>query len=104
MHCKAEREKLCNGLKKTSIFIPEVISPLKTSPATEVKAKPRPYTASSSFPLLKVCFGGPHCGVVGHVVVSSEQLHLLPKQERVVNSKTHMHKQYITITFLQSSG
>lgn len=77
---------MCKRLKKknpppkpTSFFTQELVLPLKTSSATEVKAEARPYAASSSFPLLEVCFGCPNCSIIGHIVVSSEQLHFLPK-------------------------
>lgn len=35
-------------------------------------------SAGSTFPLLQVGLGGPDGGVVGHVVVGGEELHLLP--------------------------
>ena len=82
---------MCKKVERKSSFFPQdLVLPLKTSPATEVKAESRAYTASSSFPLLKVCFRCPYCSIIGHIVVSSEQLHFLPKQEWVVNSKTHI--------------
>lgn len=49
----------------------------KTSSAAQVKAEAGSDSASSPLPLLKVGLGGPHCGIVCHVVVRSEQLHFL---------------------------
>ena len=46
--------------------------------AAEVEAEPGPDSASSTLPLLQVGLGGPDGGVVGHVVVGGEELHLLP--------------------------
>lgn len=79
-----QRGSMCKGSKKPSVFIQEQVLPLKSSSTTKVKAKSRPHTASSSFPLLEICFRCPHCGIVGHIVVSSEQLHFLPRQEKVI--------------------
>lgn len=75
---------ICKGLKKKiflqeKTFTHELASPFKAGSATEVETESRPHTASSSFPLLKVCFRCPYCSIVGHIVVSSEQLHFLPK-------------------------
>lgn len=43
-----------------------------------MEAEPGPDSASSTLPLLQVGLGGPDGGVVGHVVVGGEELHLLP--------------------------
>lgn len=43
-----------------------------------MEAEPGSDSAGSSFPLLQVGLGGPDGGVVGHVVVGGEELHLLP--------------------------
>lgn len=43
-----------------------------------MEAEPGPDSAGAAFPLLQVGLGGPDGGVVGHVVVGGEQLHLLP--------------------------
>lgn len=51
-----------------------------------MEAEARAYSASTAFALLQVGPGGPHRGIIGHVVVSSEQLHFLPaKQEPFVH-------------------
>lgn len=46
--------------------------------AAQTEAESRSDASSAAFPLLQVGLGGPHCGVVGHVVVGGEQLHFLP--------------------------
>ena len=61
----------------------------------EVEAEAGPDPARSPLPLLQVGPGGPHRGVVGHVVVGREQLHLLP-------SHTHTHTQGIHTLNTQS--
>lgn len=42
--------------------------------------------AGSAFPLLQVGLRGPDGGVVGHVVVGGEELHLLPVRTPAVSS------------------
>lgn len=59
------------------------VKPLKSSPAAEVEAEPRPDSPSTAFPLLQVGLGGPDSGVVGHVVVGGEELHLLPIKQHL---------------------
>lgn len=53
--------------------------PLITSSAAEVETVAVPDTSSSPTALLQVGPGGPHCGIVGHVVVGGEQLDLGPR-------------------------
>ncbi len=53
-------------------------TPLESSVAAEVEAESGSNSAGSTFPLLQVGLGGPDGGVVGHVVVGGEELHLLP--------------------------
>ena len=52
----------------------------------EVEAEAGPDAARSPLPLLQVGPGGPHRGVVGHVVVGREQLHLLPSHTHTGNT------------------
>lgn len=47
-----------------------------------MEAEPRSHSASSAFPLLQVGLRGPDGGVVGHVVVGGEELHLLPVRHK----------------------
>lgn len=54
------------------------LQPLKSSMTAEVEAEPRLDSAGPAFPLLQVGLGGPDSGIVGHVVVGGEELHLLP--------------------------
>lgn len=54
------------------------LQPLKSSMTAELEAEPRSDSAGPAFPLLQVCLGGPDSGIVGHVVVGGEELHLLP--------------------------
>lgn len=53
--------------------------PLEAGVAAQVEAEARPHSARSAFTLLQVGLGRPHGGVVGHVVVGGEELHLLPE-------------------------
>lgn len=43
-------------------------------------------SAGSAFPLLQVGLGSPDGGIVGHVVVGGEELHLLPVRTPTVSS------------------
>ena len=43
---------------------------------TEVESKPRTHASSPTSTLLEVSLGGPDGGIVGHVVVRGEELHL----------------------------
>ena len=52
--------------------------PLVSCSAAEVEAVPWPDAASTATPLFQVGAGGPHSGVVSHVVVGGEQLYLGP--------------------------
>lgn len=54
------------------------LQPLKSSMTAEVEAEARSDSAGPAFSLLQVCLGGPDSGIVGHVVVGGEELHLLP--------------------------
>ena len=56
--------------------------PLEPGTATKVEGKARPDAAGPTTPLFQVGLGGPHRGVVGHVVVGSEQLHLGPEHRK----------------------
>lgn len=64
------------------------LEPLKASAAAEVEAEPGPDSASTAFPLLQVGLGGPDGGVVGHVVVGGEELHLLPVKHQLLHHPT----------------
>ena len=57
----------------------------------EVEAEAGPDAAGPPLPLLQVGLGGPDRGVVGHVVVGREQLHLLPAH---THTHTHTHREY----------
>ena len=58
--------------------------------AAEVEAEPGPDPARSALPLLQVGLGRPHCGVVRHVVVGREQLHLLPARQEHTGTNQSM--------------
>lgn len=53
--------------------------PLETCVAAQVEAEAWSHSACSAFTLLQVGLGRPHGGVVSHVVVGGEELHLLPE-------------------------
>lgn len=59
-----------------------------------MKAEARSDSAGSAFALLQVGLGRPHGGVVGHVVVGGEELHLLPVE-------THTHRSTKEVQLLQ---
>lgn len=65
-------------LKVFGLFLETTSSPVEASSAAQMEAEPSSHSPSSAFPLLQIGFGCPHRGIVCHVVVSSEQLHLLP--------------------------
>lgn len=52
------------------------LSPVVSGATTHVEAEARPDPARTTPPLLQVSLGRPHRGVVSHVVVGREQLHL----------------------------
>ena len=58
--------------------------PLKPCPAAEVEAVARSDPPRSPAALLQVGAGGPHRGVVGHVVVRCEQLDLGPVGAEII--------------------
>ena len=76
--------------------------PLEPGTATKVEGKARPDAAGPTPPLFQVGLGGPHCGVVGHVVVGREQLHLGPSQKIIVMMVVIMMMMRIIITHLYS--
>lgn len=47
-----------------------------TYPTTKMETESRPDSTCSSLPLFQIGAGCPDCGIIGHVVVRREQLHL----------------------------
>lgn len=68
------------------VIIVDAVIPFKSRATAEVKTESGSDSARPPFPLLQVGFGGPHGGVVSHVVVRCEQFHLLP-----AHTETYTH-------------
>lgn len=69
-------------ISEASLFLKSTPSPFKVSSAAQLETKSSTHTSGSSFPLRQIGFWCPECGVVRHVIMSSEQLHFWSVTEK----------------------
>lgn len=74
--------RVLGEVSEVILFLKSTASPFKASSTAQMETKSGTHTSSSSFPLLQISFWCPDCGIVCHVIMSSEQLHFLSVTEK----------------------